>query len=67
MTEQRVVWSLAMPACAEVIRAMTGVSFNSGELNEDITQSRQTRDIQTLYLATSPFPLIPFYETFALE
>ena len=43
MTEQqRVVWSLAMPACAEVNRAMqelTGVSFNSGEQNKDMAQS----------------------------
>ena len=48
MTEQqRVIWSLAMPACAEVNRAMqelTGVLFNSGEQNKDMTQARQVRD-----------------------
>ena len=69
MTEQqRVVWSLAMPACAEVNRAMqelTGVSFNSGEQNKDMAQSRQARDwkdIQTLlsYLQErSPFSSDP--------
>ena len=48
MTEQqRVIWSLAMPACAEVNKAMqelTGVSFNSGEQNKDMAQARQARD-----------------------
>ena len=55
MTEQQhVIWSLAMPACAEMNRAMqelSGVSFNSGEQNKDVAQSRQARDwkdIQTL-------------------
>ena len=40
MTEQQcVVWSLAMPACAEMNGAMqepTGVSFNSGQQNKDM-------------------------------
>ena len=48
MTEQqRVSWSLAMPACAEVNRAMqelTSVSFDSGEQNKDMAKSRQARD-----------------------
>ena len=48
MTEQqRIIWSLAMPACAEINRAMqelTGVMFNSGEQNKAITQARQARD-----------------------
>ena len=48
MTEQqRVSWSLAMPACAEVSRAMqelTSVSFDSGEQNKDMAKSRQARD-----------------------
>ena len=54
--QQPVVWSLAMPACAEVNRAMqelTGVSFNSREQNKDMAQSRQARDwkdIQTLLI-----------------
>ena len=66
MTEQqRVIWSLAMPACAEVNRAMqelTGVSFNSGEQNKDMAQARQARDwkdTQTL--------LIPVCEASVLE
>ena len=69
MTEQqRVVWSLAMPACAEVNRVMqelAGVSFNSGEQNKDMAKSRQARDwkdIQTLlsYLQErSPFSSDP--------
>ena len=48
MTEQQqIIWSLAMLACAEINRAMqelTGVMFNSGEQNKDITQARQARD-----------------------
>jgi len=48
MTEQqRVIWSLAMPACAEMNRAMqelANISFNSGEQNKDITKSREARD-----------------------
>ena len=48
MTEQqRVIWSLAMPACAEINRVMqdlADISFNSGEQNKDITKSRQARD-----------------------
>lgn len=52
--EQRVIWSLAMPACAEVNRAMqelTGVSFNSGEQIKDMAQAKQAcdwKDTQTL-------------------
>ena len=48
MTEQqRTIWSLSMPACAEVNRAMQeliGVSFNSGEQNKGMTEARQARD-----------------------
>ena len=54
MTEQqRVSWSLAMPACAEVNKVMqelTSVSFDSGEQNKDMAKSRQARawkDVQT--------------------
>ena len=41
--QQRVILSLAIPACAEVNRAMqelTCMSFNSVELNKDMTKSR---------------------------
>ena len=48
MTEQqRLTWSLSMPACAEVNKAMqemTGVSYNTGEQNKDMAKSRQARD-----------------------
>ena len=48
MTEQQqVIWSLAMPACVEVNKAMqelTGVPFNSGKQNKDMAQARQARD-----------------------
>ena len=51
MTEQqRVSWSLAMPACAEVNRAMqelTSVFFDSGEQNKDMAKSRHWKDVQT--------------------
>ncbi|WAR03769.1 hypothetical protein MAR_010327 [Mya arenaria] len=50
MTEQqRVTWLLAMPACAEVNNAMqelTGVNFNTGEQNKDMTDARQARDMK---------------------
>ncbi len=75
MTEQqRVIWSLAMPACAEVNRAMqelTCVSFNLGEQNKDITKSRQAcdwKDVQTqlAYLQErSPFTCDPSLRSIA--
>jgi hypothetical protein len=50
MTEQqRVTWLLAMPACAEVNNAMqelTGVNYNTGEQNKDMTDARQARDLK---------------------
>ena len=45
--QQRLVWLLSMPACAEVNRTMqelTGVSYDSGEQNKEMTQARLTRD-----------------------
>ena len=57
-----------MPACADVNRAMqelTGVSYNSGEQNKDMTQARQARDwkdTQTLLShlqERNPFTLDP--------
>ena len=48
MTEQqRLIWSLSMPACGEMNKTMqelTGVSYNSGEQNKDLTQVRRARD-----------------------
>ena len=48
MTEnQRLLWLLSRPACAEVNQAMqelTGVNYNTGEQNKDMTAARQARD-----------------------
>ena len=48
MTEQqRLLWLLSMPACAEVNQAMqelTGVNYNTGEQNKDMSKARQARD-----------------------
>ena len=48
MTEQqRLIWLLSAPACAEVNRTMqviSGVDFNSGEQNKDVTMARKMRD-----------------------
>ena len=48
MTEQqRLMWVLSMPVCAEVNKAMqelTGVNFNTSEQNKDMTKARQARD-----------------------
>ena len=65
MTEQqRLIWLLAMPACAEANRSMqelTGVQFNSGEQNKDVTQARQKRDMKdTLAILTTLADRSPF-------
>ena len=48
MTEQqRLLWLLSMPACAEVNQVMqelTGVNYNTGEQNKDMSKTRQARD-----------------------
>ena len=48
MTEnQRLLWLLSRPASAEVNQAMqelTGVNYNTGEQNKDMTKARQLRD-----------------------
>ncbi len=48
MTEQqRLIWLLSMPACAEINRVMlelTGVSYSTSEQNKDMTKARQDRD-----------------------
>ena len=47
MTEQqRLVWVLSMPVCAEVNKAMqelTGVNYDTGEQNRDMTMARQAQ------------------------
>ena len=48
MTEQQhLTWSLSIPACAEInkaIQELTGVSYNTGEQNKDMGKARQARD-----------------------
>lgn len=48
MTEnQRLLWLLSRPACADVNQAMqqfTQVNYNTGEQNKDLTRARQFRD-----------------------
>jgi len=42
--QQRLIWLLSMPACAETNRAMqelTGVKSNSGEQSKDMSKARQ--------------------------
>ena len=58
MTEQqRLTWLLAMPTCAATNRAMqelTGVLYDSGEQNKDMTDSRMKRDMKdTLNVLTA--------------
>lgn len=55
MTEQqRLIWLLSMPVCAEMNRAMLGltvVSYSTGEQNKEISESRKNlemKDTQTL-------------------
>ena len=43
--QHRLIWLLLMPVCAEMNRSMldlTGVSYNTGEQNKDISESRKT-------------------------
>ena len=47
--QQRLIWLLSMPACAEtnhIMQELTGVQFNSGEQNKDMSKARQTRDMK---------------------
>ena len=44
---QRLLWLLSMPACAEINQAMqelTGVNYNTGEQNQEMTKARKSRD-----------------------
>ena len=72
MTEQqRLTWLLAMPACAEVNRAMqelSGAKYNTNEQNKETGKSRQRRDMKdthTLLLAMSERN--PFVESTSLR
>ena len=57
--EQRLTWLLAMPACAEVNRAMqefSGAKYSTNEQNKETCKSRQRRDMKdthTLLLTMS--------------
>ena len=57
MTEQqRLIWLLSMPACAEVNNAMqqlTCVNYNTGEQNKDRTNARQARDMKDTHAVIS--------------
>ena len=57
MTEQqRLVWLLSMPACAEINQAMqelTDVNYTSVDQNKVMSEARQTRD----WKDTSSYPL----------
>ncbi len=59
MTEQqRLVWVLSMPVCAEFNKAMqelTGVNYNTGEQNKDMIKSRQARDWKDTHTILSYF------------
>ena len=62
MTEQqRLIWVLSMPVCAEMNYTMldlTGVSYSTSEQNVDISEPRKNRDMkdtQTLLNEQNPF------------
>ena len=47
--QQRLIWLLSIPACAEtnrVFQVFTGVQYNWGEQNKDMTRARQKRDVK---------------------
>ena len=50
MTEQqRLVWFQSIPTCAEtnkMMQELTGVQYNSGEQNKDMSKARQQRDMK---------------------
>ena len=53
--QQRLMWLLSMPACAEtnhIMQELTGVQFNSGEQNKDMSKARQTRDMKDTVIMT---------------
>ena len=65
MTEQqRMTWLLSMPACAETNQTMqevTGIQYNSGEQNKDMSVARQQRDMKdTITILTTLSQRNPF-------
>lgn len=65
MTEQqRLVWLQSAPTCAETNRMMqelTGVQYNSGEQNMDMSKARQQRDMKdTITVLTTLYQQNPF-------
>ena len=62
--QQRLIWLLSMPACAETNQAMqemTGVKSNSGEQNKDMSKARQKRYAKdTLVILTTFADRDPF-------
>ena len=49
MEQPCLIWLLSMPACAETnnrMQKLTGIQFNSGEQNKDMSKSRQTRNMK---------------------
>ena len=69
--QQRLTWLLAMPACAEVNRAMqelSGAKFSTNEQNKETGKSRQRcdmKDTHTLLLTMSE--INPFAESTSLR
>ena len=49
MEQQHLIWLLSMPVCAKenhFMQELTGVQFNSGEQNKDVSKARQIRDMK---------------------
>ena len=72
MTEQqRLTWLLAMPACAEVNRAMqelSGAKYSTNEQNKETGKSRQRPDMKdTLTLLLTMSEINPFAESTSLR
>lgn len=47
--QQRLIWLLSIPASTEtnhIMQELTGVQFNSGEQNKDMSKAQQTRDMK---------------------
>ncbi|XP_030845465.1 uncharacterized protein LOC115925532 [Strongylocentrotus purpuratus] len=54
--QQRLIWLLSMPACAEVnnaIQQLTGVNYNTGEQNKGMQNARQARDMKDTHAVIS--------------
>ena len=56
--QQRLIWLLSMPACAEtnqVMQELMGVKSNSGEQNKDMSKAKQKRDAKDTLVILSTF------------